>query len=839
MNETFKTLPNSWINSTVFEHFEEISKQFPQKIALSDGKNLLTYSEVLVLTNAIAREIHALDKIDGPVIILLENNAFFICAMLACLEAGRGYIPLDAGHTHQRNQQIINHCQAKVIISETSILEDYSTNSSIKFIDFTPNFDKDSYQPFHQKPESLAYIIYTSGSTGQPKGVFQNQRNLLHDVMQYINVAEITAEDKLSLLYSPSVSGAIRDIYGALLTGATLYINNLQKNGVTSIIDFIVRNELTIYHSIPSIFRTGMVNKSQSLDTVRLIYLAGDKIFKQDFEIYKNEFSDACKLYIGIGSTENATIYRQWFIDKHTEISANIVPVGYAVEDRVMTLVNNDGKEVANGDLGEIQVRSKYCALGYWLDDELTKKHFILHEDGSRTVKTGDWGLINNEGLLEFKGRRDGQIKINGFRIEVGEIEANIKAVEGVVDAAILIRNQGETNKVVAYISLQVNVTLDEIKMKLEGKIPSQMFPSFFYQLEEIPYLNNFKTDYQSLQIIDNHNIEQEKNVGSPTQITTKENNHYIEERLLKLWCAYVSYESFKKDLTWKMGGGNSLEAVNFIVSLEHEFRIKFPSEWIHEAMKPSIIQNQIKQLLKIEDPFQKKSKDDSVHVYAFPPLKGITPQVREFIRLLGNHVPVTLIDYPRLEEWKKDDISLEKIAGAIDKRIFEKGKEKIFIGNCSGEQFAFYILNQLEEIYPNSLSFFIMDAWNITNYSFNNRMKMFRKRTKFLGLWKAIKNAVNTRVKRFVDKQTIQKFAQSKILREKYPYKPMNIKAHLMISKEHAYTDDLLGWKYFLPRLTFELFPFKHSEMFMAGKGQQLVLDKLLRFIDEVKQHN
>jgi len=195
---------------------------------------------------------------------------------------------------------------------------------------------------FESKPLDLAYIIYTSGSTGQPKGVYQNQRNLLHDVMQYINVSEIDSNDRLSLLYSPSVNGAIRDIYGALLTGATLYTHNLITQGLSSIPRIIEKNQLTIYHSVPNIFRTGLKRKTEnySFDCVRLIYLAGDKIFKGDIEIFKELFSNDCVVYVGIGSTENATIYRQWFIDKDTKLEDELVPVGFEVPDRVMKLID-------------------------------------------------------------------------------------------------------------------------------------------------------------------------------------------------------------------------------------------------------------------------------------------------------------------------------------------------------------------------------------------------------------------------------------------------------------------------------------------------------------------
>jgi fengycin family lipopeptide synthetase E len=843
MNELFKHLPISWIDATILEHFEEIALKYPQKIALNDGENKLTYHEVLLHTNSISKNIHLSGESKEPVIILLENNVFFICAMLACLAEGRGYIPLDFGFAYERNKQIISHCQSRVIISKSSLVRKYNLDTTFQLIELNSQLTESPTHNYQSTPDDLAYILYTSGSTGQPKGVFQNQRNLLHDVMQYINVAEITAEDNLSLLYSPSVSGAIRDIYGALLTGATLYINNLQKHGVASIPNFIEENKLTIYHSIPSIFRTGLTCQTlPSFNTVRLIYLAGDKIFKQDVDLYKHFFSDACKLYVGIGSTENATIYRQWFIDKQTNISSGIVPVGYAVDDRVMTLVDADGNEVENELLGEIHVRSKYCALGYWKDELLTQKHFILHKDGSRTVKTGDWGRINSEGLLEFKGRRDGQVKINGFRVETGEVEASIRATKGVVDAAVLIRNEEGNNKIAAYVLLEEHVTLEEIKLKLNEILSSHMFPSFFFAVDKIPYLSNFKIDYQALQNIDKEKALEDKtskhNVLKPEKEILENKSHlYIKERMLSLWCKYASYESFRDDETWKSGGGSSLEAVSFILSIEQEFGVEFPNSLLYENLKPSVIESQIKQFLGKETRSSKEDTEESVHVYVFPSLRGITPETREFLRELNKNAPLTLIDYPNLEEWKKEDICLENIANAIDKRVFEKGKQKVFIGYCHGDHIAFYLLNQLEVLYPNLLNFFIMDTPVISNYNFNVR---FSQNLKQHGFWKTCNlyfKTIITRIRgRFITKSH-NLFAQRKVRAERYPFKPMEIKAHLLISSKNSFRKDDLGWRYFLPNMTSEMFAFTHSEMFRDKQSKKVVLEKLLDFIEEVKE--
>jgi surfactin synthase thioesterase subunit len=297
------------------------------------------------------------------------------------------------------------------------------------------------------------------------------------------------------------------------------------------------------------------------------------------------------------------------------------------------------------------------------------------------------------------------------------------------------------------------------------------------------------------------------------------------------------------------MGGGSSLEAVNFIVKMEQEFGIKFPDEWIHEAMKPTHIEQQIRQLLGNTTALTNTQTDDLFHVYAFPPLKGMIPHTREFLRVLGTHVPLTLIDYPRFETWEKDDICIEKIANTIDKNLFQKGKLKIFIGHCSGDHLAFCILNRLSEVYPlENLHFFIMDSWN-HHYHFKGltpyRINHIIKRVRHVGLWTVFKAAFIFRKRRLINKLTKNDFtkaraydyAQAKIPMENYPFKSMNINAHLLISSENSYSADM-GWLYYLPKLTSETFPFKHLEMYKDEENQQVVLEKLLSFIEEAKRN-
>ena len=139
------------------------------------------------------------------------------------------------------------------------------------------------------------------------------------------------SSDRLSLLYHPSVNGAIRDIYGSLLCGASLFMRDLKTLGLTGLDDFILQNKLSIYHSLPTIFRGFLRLTKRSFPLVRLVYLAGDRIYGSDAELFKTHFSEEAFLYVGIGSTENATIYRQRFLSSKQLPAEPLLKMGYAV----------------------------------------------------------------------------------------------------------------------------------------------------------------------------------------------------------------------------------------------------------------------------------------------------------------------------------------------------------------------------------------------------------------------------------------------------------------------------------------------------------------------------
>ncbi|WP_158534910.1 non-ribosomal peptide synthetase [Mucilaginibacter hurinus] len=681
----FSKFEKQWLEIPVFELFASIALKYPEKIAVKDDEIAFTYRDLHALAISIASVVASHTGAGRePIGIALPNNPYFQAAMLAALSIGCPYVPLDIDLPPARNQLIIEQSGLSTIITTADINEIPDALTRVN-IDQLLVDGGASFKPCAQ-PEDVAYIIYTSGSTGMPKGVYQNQRNLLHDVMQYVNAVHLSASDKLTLLYSPAVGGSVRDIYGSLLCGATLCIKSLKKSGLYSLVDFIDREKITIYHSIPNIFRTFLkLNQPQKdLSSVRLIYLAGDRIFNPDINLYNKFFGKKCLVYIGIGATEVATIYRHWLIDHDTKIDQELVPVGYAVDDRRMQLLDNDGNEVPNGEAGEIVVSSAYLALGYWNDSEQTHKSFAFNPEhpGIRIYRTGDLGRINGQGLLEFIGRKDNQVKINGYRVEISEIEGMLMDYSGVEKCGVVTCSVAGNNALFAFYTS--NKQLDEVALKLwlGTKLPGYMVPKRCIQITEMPLLHNFKNDTITLKEWANAYANVQLFPDQPYEPGDKD---ALNKLLRTTWGQFLDVSSFDKNMAWSDAGGDSIGAANFLVQLESDLGITLPTEWIHGGMKPVEI------LKVLEKTIAAPIKTKDFVLFYFTPIKGISEDGRSLVRLLGaENIEIRIIHYPDILSLPDKRYNWPKISKSIVSQlnIDIENTRFGFLSNCNGSNF-------------------------------------------------------------------------------------------------------------------------------------------------------
>lgn len=350
----FTPFPASALEDSILDRFRAIAHRHAGRLAIDDGHQRLTYGEVRARVERLAGLLMTgLPPGADPVAIFLDHYASFPIAMLAVLAAGRAYVPLDVSFPLERNRRILQHASSAAIVTDhaNALLAAKLCPPGTPLIDMEALDAIETPIPQMPTADSLAYILYTSGSTGEPKGVYQNHRNFLHDVLQYTNSIHLSTEDRLTMLYSGCVNGAIRDIYGALLNGASLHILPFRQLGATGLVAAIAEHGITIYHSVPTVFRqlVAALRTHQRLSDIRLAYLAGDRLDRADIDALRRHFPRDALLYTGIGSTENATLYRHWFIASDTPMEGPRVPVGRAIPDRDMALLDERGTPVPEG----------------------------------------------------------------------------------------------------------------------------------------------------------------------------------------------------------------------------------------------------------------------------------------------------------------------------------------------------------------------------------------------------------------------------------------------------------------------------------------------------------
>lgn len=568
------------IEQSVSARFEKQVEKYPDRIAIKDRDTQITYVQLNRNANRLARSIlaHRGDTAE-PIVLLLEHGVPAITGIFGVLKAGKFYVPLDPLYPFARNTYMLSDSQAQLIVTDNKNLDIARklTGNSLRIINIDgidPSLS-DQNLGFPISPDSLAYIIYTSGSTGQPKGVFNNHRNLLHIAMRHINEIHICPDDRLSFLRSYSFNGALKDIFGSLLGGASIYPFDVKKEGMAGLADWLIREEITIYCSVVTTFRqfASTLTGKEEFPKLRVIYTGGEMAARRDVELYKKYMSPECIFVCALGTAETATA-RQFFIDKQTQIESSTIPVGYPVEDMEILLLDENHKELGFDESGEIAVRSRYVALGYWRRPEHTKRAFLATPDDrkERIYLTGDMGIMLPDGCLIHKGRKDYQVKVRGHRIETSEVEMALLSMVNVKDVVVLVREDKHGyQRLVAYLVLtsEPAPTVSELRRALSEKLPDYMIPSAFVFMDSFPVAPSTKLDYAAFPDPPTSRPELENPFVAPRTP--------LEKTLAEIWSQILDLDKVGVNDNFFDLGGHSLLATQFISKVASEFRVEIP----------------------------------------------------------------------------------------------------------------------------------------------------------------------------------------------------------------------------------------------------------------------
>ena len=485
----------------------------PTAIAHESDGHAITYQELKAHSDALAGCL--LNELPGdrsPVMVLGHKEPELVVAYLACIKAGHPYIPLDTALPAQRLETIRASSGARLALSPQGVHERITLHASSRPGE-TPHegathLEHGSFERVAYKPEDPFYVIYTSGSTGTPKGVVISLGNLNSFLDWMLAEHPLVERNEVFLGIVPfSFDVSIMDLYLCLYAGGTHRSLTRDEIGDPARLHrALARSGATAWISTPSFARLCLVERGFGAGTIpnlRRIVLAGEVLSHELASELLDRFPGVA-LWNAYGPTEATVLSTSVQLDRELLGRYPDVPIGFPRPGGSVLLMGEDGQPVAEGERGELVIVGPHVSPGYLNRPDLTSQAFFTLGN-QRAYHTGDWGRALG-GLLFFEGRHDDLIKLHGYRIELGDVEAHLKALPGVQDAVVLPTwRDGQPERLVAFIILSERPIRDDfqatlsLRRHLSERLPGYMLPQLYRFVDTFPLTVNGKADRKKL----------------------------------------------------------------------------------------------------------------------------------------------------------------------------------------------------------------------------------------------------------------------------------------------------------------------------------------------------
>lgn len=557
-----------------FDRFVAVARANGTRVAIDMGTRSVSYAQLLALVSGVAAQLSETQHRSRRVGLLVREDEHMAAAMLAALALGIAYVPLDPRLPPTRLRELIADAEPDALLCTATLaslaasLTDARPILQLDQLDRLP--DSAALPVAVGRGSDLAYLLYTSGSTGRPKAVMQSQANLLHHALTYAERLELGPGDRLSLVATHAFDAAIMDIYGALLSGATLCPIDLHGEALVDLAAELRERAITIFHATPTVVRhllTSMRSSSR-LEAVRAVVLGGEEAHARDVHAIAAAFGrpstsalgSSIQLINGLGPTE-CTLALQELVQAPPPPGS--LAVGAAVPGVVVSLETSVGEQVALYGVGEIVLESPHLALGYWRRPRASERAFFQHE-GRRRYRSGDLGRWLPGGRVGFVGRRGGFIKLRGHRIEPGEIEARLRMLPGVRAAAVAMH---DAELLGFYVAHEAAPDEAELWRALADALPSWMLPTRLLRVDALPLTATGKLDRRALALLP---VPRPPNRLEPP-------SSRAEREILAVWTQMLGAAPPRLDHDWFACGGDSLGAARLVRALERRLGLSLP----------------------------------------------------------------------------------------------------------------------------------------------------------------------------------------------------------------------------------------------------------------------
>ncbi|MET9647510.1 non-ribosomal peptide synthetase/type I polyketide synthase [Streptomyces syringium] len=442
--------------------------------------------------------------------VLAEKGHSQVLATAAVMKAGLGYLPLHVDWPAGRIEEILAQADVRTVLvsrGQFARADIQALGSVCRLLVIEDLLEQD--QPGAEEsslpvvgPDDVAYVIFTSGSTGRPKGVTISHRGAVNTLLAINERFHITPHDRILALSELSFDLSVYDLFGTLAAGATIVFPAQEETkNPAHWAHLVEHHQITIWNSVPQLAGL-LIDEGGNLQSLRVFLLSGDWIPTSLPDRIRQLIPHTTVMSLG-GATEGS-IWSIWYEIDQVDPAWNSIPYGVAMPNQRMYVLNPQGEHCPTGVIGEIHIGGTGVALGYWHDEKLTTERYTEHPTLGRLYHTGDLGRWTPDGHIEFIGRNDFQVKLNGYRVELGEIESALSQDPRISQSVVLIkeydtaadrRRQALVGYYVSDAALDPAPLLD----RLSASLPAYMVPEALVHLPELPLSPNGKLDRKAL----------------------------------------------------------------------------------------------------------------------------------------------------------------------------------------------------------------------------------------------------------------------------------------------------------------------------------------------------
>ena len=572
------------IKTIIHTVFEETVKRFPNKIAIeeSNGKHI-TYDVVNRTANRLAYALREKGCRSETVIGLFQPQGIdYVISLLGIAKTGGIFLPLDIDSPANRLKNILLKSAPTFIIvgeEQTAALNnvlakaDLSKQITVLSLSEVKEFPETNPELLSE-PDDGNYIIFTSGSTGEPKAILGCHKGLSHFIHWEIKEFCLDERIKVSQLAPPTFDVSLRDILVPLLAGGTLCIPSTPDRTSTGrLLHWLQKSQITLMHCVPSLFRL-LIKEIEQLETPDLalpamekILLAGEPLYGNDVLKWRSLIGERIELVNLYGPSETTLAKAFNRIKEPPREPGKIIPIGQPIANTALLIFKNN-ELCEKNEIGEIHIKTPFMSKGYYRDPELTAINFIQNPLNPNVkdiiYKTGDLGRYLSDRSVELLGRQDNQVKVNGIRIELAEIEKDVLRHDA-VEQTVIVAHQTthHDSHLTCYYVANREIDTHELREYLRSWLPDYMIPAFFVQLDQFPLNLHGKIDRSALP-------KPEDLLYQHVEYEAPKNE--IEKQLVAIWGEVLGLKKIGINNTFIDLGGDSLKAIRTISRIYQTF---------------------------------------------------------------------------------------------------------------------------------------------------------------------------------------------------------------------------------------------------------------------------